>query len=301
MRRKGAKKQCGGSVLLVFKARARSSSLHSRKHHTIAKRIMLLTVGVLAGFHGTNLEAAAQGGTSSNQVPAADLKEFNDPTVLTRRVWLETEWNKYTDGTSIVEETAGTLWVWRVSENQDWAVRVKLPVNFRVGSDDPNVPDLGGLGDVKVATGTAFRLSKAFRVGAGLDLQMPTGRDELSDNAWRIQGFGASGWDITRWLTFSPSFEYNVSVADEGIAQPLHFLETFVPFTIILLHDWGVTAGYENKTDFENDNYVTNRAKIAIAKALESIPLRFYLQAKRDFDSGEKEFQVTFVVTYYFR
>ena len=286
---------------MLFKARAQSSSLHSRKHHTTVKRIVLLTVGVIAGFHGANLEAAAQGGTSSDQVPAADLKEFNDPTVLTRRVWLETEWNKYTDGTSIVEETAGTLWVWRVSENQDWAVRVKLPVNFRVGSDDPNVPDLGGLGDVKVATGTAFRLSKTFRVGAGLDLQMPTGRDELSDNAWRIQGFGASGWDIARWLTFSPSFEYNESVADDGIAQPSHFLETFVPFTFILLHNWAVTAGYENKTDFENDNYVTNRAKISIAKALESIPLRFYLQAKRDFDSGEKEFQVTFVVTCYFR
>jgi len=46
---------------------------------------------------------------------------------------------------------------------------------------------------------------------------------------------------------------------------------------------------------------VTNRAKIAIAKELESIPLGFFLQAKRDFDSGEKEFQVNFVVTNYFR
>ena len=262
---------------------------------------MFLTLVVIARFHGANLEAAEQAGTSSDQVPAADLKEFNDPTILTRRVWLETEWNKFTEGASIVEETAGTLWVWRVSQNQDWAVRLKLPVNVRVGSDDPNVPDIGGLGDVKVATGTAFRLSTTFRVGAGLDLQMPTGRRELSDNAWRIQGFGAMGWDITRWLTFSPSFEYNESIADEGRAQPLNFLETFFPFTIILPRKWAVNAGYENKTDVENDNYVTNRAKIAIAKELETIPLRFYLQAKRDFDSAEKEFQVSFVVTGYFR
>ena len=268
---------------------------------TIMKRIMLVTLGVIAGFHGANLEAAEQAGTSSDQVPAADLKVFNDPTILTRRVWLETEWNKFTDGASIVEETAGTLWVWRVSENQDWAVRLKLPVNLRVGSDDPNVPDIGGLGDVKVATGTAFRLRKTFRVGAGLDLEMPTGRHEFSDNAWQIQGFGSLGWDITRWLTFSPSFEYNQSVAEEGSAQPLNSLETFFPFTIILPHKWAMTAGYENKTDFENDNYVTNKAKIAIAKELESIPLRFYLQTKRDFDSVEKEFQVSFVVTGYFR
>jgi hypothetical protein len=74
-----------------------------------------------------------------------------------------------------------------------------------------------------------------------------------------------------------------------------------VPLTFILPHKWSVSVGYENKTDFENDNYVTNRAKIGIGKELESAPLSFYLQAKRDFDSGEKEFQVNFVVTYFFR
>jgi hypothetical protein len=259
----------------------------SREHHTIVKRIIFLTLGVIAGFSGANLEAA-------------DLKELNDPTVFIRRVWLETEWNKFTDGTSTVEETTGILWAWRVSENQDWAVRLKLPMKFRVGGDDPNIPDIGGLGDVKVATGTAFRLSKTFRVYTAFDLAMPTGRHDLSDNVWRVQEIGALGWDITPWLTFSPSFEYNKSVAEEGSAQPVNFLETFFPFTIILPHKWAVAAGYENKTDFENNNYVTNRAKIAIAKELESIPLSFYLQAKRDFDSGEKQFQVNFVVTCYF-
>ena len=264
-------------------------------------RIIFLTLAVIVGFGGANPEAAEQAGTSSDQVPAADLKEQNDPTILTRRVWLESEWNKFTDGTSTVEETAGTLWAWRVSENQDWAVRLKLPVKFRVGSDDPNVSDIGGFGDIKIAAGTAWRLSKRTRIGGGLDLEMPTGRHELSDNAWRIQEFGAFAWDITPWLTFSPSMEYNQSFSEEPNAAQLHFLETFIPLTFILPHKWAVSVGYENKTDFENDNYVTNRAKIGIGKELESTPLSFYLQAKRDFDSGEKEFQVNFVVTYFFR
>src|SRR5439155_16167026 len=223
-------------------------------------------LALIAGLATADLSVAEQADSNTDQVPDADLKEFNDPNILSRRVWLETEWNKFTDGTHFVEETLGTLLAWPVSENQDFGVRLKLPVKFRVGSDDPNVPDIGGLGDVKVATGTAFRLSKTFRVGAALDLEMPTGRHDLSDNVWRFQEIGALGWDITPWLTFSPSFEYNESVAEEGSAQPLNFLETFFPFTIILPHKWAVTAGYENKTDFENDNYVTNRAKIAIAK-----------------------------------
>jgi hypothetical protein len=283
-----------------LQTRGRHAEPNRRKPAVSRGVLALLTFGVIAGFSEPNLEAAEQAGTSSDQVPAADLKELNDPTVFIRRIWLETEWNKFTDGTSTVEETIGTLWAWRVSKNQDWAVRLKLPVKFRVGSDDPDVPDIGGLGDFKVATGTAFRLSKTFRVAAALDLEMPTGRHNLSSNAWRLQEIGALGWDITPWLTFSPSFEYNESVAKEGNAQPLNFLETFFPFTIILPHKWAVTVGYENKTDFENNNYVTNRAKIAIGKELESIPLSFYLQAKRDFDSGEKEFQANFVVTYYF-
>jgi hypothetical protein len=265
------------------------------------KTIIFLTLAVIVGFGGTNLEAAEQAGRSSDQVPAADLKEQNDPTILTSRVWLESEWNKFTDGTSTVEETSGTLWARRVSENQDWAVRLKLPVKFRVGSDDPNISDIWGFGDIKIAAGTAWRLSKRTRIGGGLDLEMPTGRHELSDNAWRIQEFGAFAWDITPWLTLSPSMEYNQSFSEETNTAPLHFLETFIPLTFILPHKWAVSVGYENKTDFENDNYVTNRAKIGIGKELESTPVSFYLQAKRDFDSGEKEFQVNFVVTYFFR
>lgn len=262
----------------------------------IMPRFYLLALGLVAfGLAAVNLQAAEA------EVPAAALKELNDPTILTRRLWLETEWNKFTDGTNVIEETLGTLWSWRVSENQDWAVRLKLPFKFRFGSDTPGVSDIEGLGDIKIATGTAVRLSKTVRIGLGVDLQMPTGREELSDNNWRLQEFGAIGWDITPWLTFSPSIEYNHSLAEEGSTAPAHFLETFFPLTFTLPHKWAITLGYENKTDFENDNDVTHRGKLQVAKELESTPLSFALSIKRDFDSGEKEFQVNFVISYYFR
>ena len=168
----------------------------------------LLVLALIAGLATADLSVAEQADSNTDQVPEADLKEFNDPTILSRRVWLETEWNKFTDGTHFVEETLGTLLAWPVSENQDFGVRLKLPVKFRVGSDDPNVSDIGGLGDIKVAAGTAFVLCKTVRIGGGLDLEMPTGRHELSDNAWRIQEFAALGWDITPWLTASSCGEF---------------------------------------------------------------------------------------------
>jgi hypothetical protein len=150
-----------------------------------AKPIHLLALGMIAGLVGANLNAADQS-PNSDEVPAANLK-LDDPTVLTRRVWLETEWNKFTDGTHTVEETFGQQWAWRVSGNQDWGVRLKLPVKIRVGSDVPGVTDVGGLGDVKMAIDTAFRLSRVFRLGGALDLQMPTG---LADSGVRWHGMG---------------------------------------------------------------------------------------------------------------
>ena len=231
----------------------------------------------------------------------SDFKEATDPTILTRRVWFETEWNKFDNGSSVLEETLGTLWAWRISADQDFAVRLKVPFKFRVGADDPDISDIGGFGDMKIAAGTALRLAKDFRIGGGLDLEMPTGRHELSDNFWRIQEFAAMAWDIAPWLSFSPSTEYNQSFSEEGSTPRAHFLESFFPFTFICQNKWAFAVGYENKVDFENDNYVTNRAKVLVAKELENVPLSFVLSAKRDFDSGEKEFQVNFAVTYFFR
>jgi hypothetical protein len=63
------------------------------------KRIYLLGLGLTAGLATANLSVAEQADTNTDQVPEADLKEFNDLTILSRRVWLETEWNKFMDGT----------------------------------------------------------------------------------------------------------------------------------------------------------------------------------------------------------
>ena len=236
--------------------------------------------------------------TATSEVADAHLKELNDPTILTSRVWIEKEWNRFEDDSNVIEDTFGGLKAWRISANADWAVRLKLPIKYRIGGD--NLHDIGGLGDVKVATGGAMRLSKNWRIGGGVDLAMPTGRSELSDNAWRIQEFLAIAWDIAPWLSFSPSFEYNQSLSEETNAGQIHNLEIFAPFTVTLPQKWAIGAGYENKADFENDTD-THRGKIFIAKELEHVPLSFALSAKRDFNGGPKEFQVNFVVTYFFR
>ena len=39
-----------------------------------------------------------------------EFKSLEDPTVLKRRIWSDTEWNKFRDGSNDLEETLGTLW-----------------------------------------------------------------------------------------------------------------------------------------------------------------------------------------------
>jgi Putative MetA-pathway of phenol degradation len=269
--------------------------------NAFTKRVLMVALGpIAAGLLVATICGADQlGDAPDDMTVSAELKELTDPTILIPRIWLETEWNKFTDGTHNVEETLGGLWSWRLSPDLDWAVRVKLPLEFHVAGDTPGDSDDAGLGDIKVATGTAIRLCKNWRAGGGLELRMPTGDHDLSDNVWRIQEIGALAWDVTPWFTFSPSFEYNQSLAEEGSA-PQHFIETFFPATFILPHGWAITGQYELKADFQNDNYVTNSAKILVAKQLEKVPLSFALSGKRSFDSGEKEFQVNFVVSYFF-
>ena len=271
--------------------------------NVITSCAVVVALGTVAARFLATASFAAEpvGASATEQTIAEELKALEDPTILLRRLWLETEWNKYSDGSHNVEETLGGFWAWRVSANQDWAVRLKLPYEWHIAGDAAGDSNDQGLGDIKAATGTAFRLTDSWRAGGGLELRMPTAEDDLGDDVWRLQEFGAVAWDATRWLTLSPSAEYNQSLAEVDGAPPQHYAEMYFPATFLLPHRWSIAPRYEAKVDFENGNYVTHSAKLLVAKQLDDPPLDFALSIKRSFDSGEKEFQVNFIITYYFR
>jgi hypothetical protein len=230
-----------------------------------------------------------------------ELKAQEDPTIFTRRTWADTEWNKYKDGSHDVDETLGLLWPWSVSENQEWAVRLKVPLKLHIAGDTAGDSDNSGLGDIKLGTGTGFRLSDSWRTVVGVEMRFPSGTSNLGSKDWRLQLLGAVAWDVTQSFTLSPSIEYNKSVAEKDGAVPQHYLEMYFPATFVLPRRWAVTARYEAKVDFENDDHWTHSAKFAVAKQLERLPLGFQLAIKKAFDGGDKQFQINFVTTYSFR
>ena len=244
---------------------------------------------------------------ADHHTTARRLRVITDPTVIGRRLWLETEWDEYKDGTRGVEETLGAVWAWSVSTNHDWAVRLKLPYEWRQVSGPRDTSTQDGLGDFKLALGGARRLSHSWRAAASLELRMPTAADNLGGGDWRLQEFGAVAWTLTRSFSLSPSFEYNQSLAEVDRARPQHYLEMFFPATVVLPRRWSLTARYEAKLDFERDNNLTQSVRLQVAKQLSRPPLGFSLAVKKPFDNGAlaggglKEFQVNFMVTYFFR
>ncbi|SEM14157.1 hypothetical protein SAMN04489760_10538 [Syntrophus gentianae] len=133
-------------------------------------------------------ESASVGATE--QTIMEEVKAQEDPTILKRRVWSDTEWNKYNDGRHDIEETLGALWAWRLSDSQDWGVRLKVPYKFNIAGDEAGDSNEQGLGDIKLAMGTAFRFSKSWRTAVGVEMRFPSADDDLGSNAWRPQLFG---------------------------------------------------------------------------------------------------------------
>ncbi len=262
-------------------------------------RVLVLAITATASSWFSPCIGQTTGAGGEEKMVAEELKAPQDPTILIRRIWLDSEWDKFKDGSSDLQHTFGGIWAWRVSDTQDWGVRLKVvPFKTHFAGDAADDSDKGAFGDTELATGTAFRLSDTWRAGGGIQLRIPSGT-RISDNTWRLQEFGAVAWDATSWLTFSPSFEHNHSVAEEHGVAPEHYLELFFPATFLMQSQWAVTAAYEPKIDFENNSVWTHSVRLQLAKRLEELPLSFSLSIKTPF-TGDKQFQVNFVSTYYF-
>jgi hypothetical protein len=247
------------------------------------------------------LSAADQASVDSATTTADQLKALNDQTILQSSAWLDTEWDQYKHGAEEATWTLGRLWTWPVNDRQDWALRFKLPIVYDRTFENPGHDDIGGLGDIEVATATAFRLSKDWRTGGGIELHTDTASNPaLGDNVWRLHSLLAVAHDVTKWLTLTPTAEYSHSIAEENNMAPQRYLELSLPTTFILPSNWSISTRYKAKINFENGERWKHTADLGVAKRLSSIPVVFSANLEKDFKGGNKRFQVNFTMTYYF-
>jgi hypothetical protein len=260
-------------------------------------RFLLVTLVLL----GATRLPAAEPSPSPAAAAADQLKALNDQTIIQSSVWLDTEWDQYKHGAEEATWTLGGLWGWRVDDRQDWAVRLKVPFVYDRSDEASGHTDIGGLGDIEVATGTAFRLSNTWRTGGGIELHTDSASNPaLGDSAWRLHSSWSIAHDVTNWLTLTPTAEYSYSIAEENDVSPQRYLELSLPVTFILPYDWSIGTRYKAKVDFENGDYWTHTLDVGVAKRLPNVPLVLSATLEKSFDGGNKKFQVNFTMTYYF-
>jgi len=115
------------------------------------------------------LPAAEQPSFDSAAMTADQLKALRDQTIIESSVWLDTEWDQFKHGAEEAKWTLGEWWVWHIRDQQDLAVRLKVPFVYDRSDQASGHADKGGLGDIEVTTATAFRLRKTLRTGGGLE------------------------------------------------------------------------------------------------------------------------------------
>ena len=121
------------------------------------------------------------------------------------------------------------------------------------------------VGDVEVAAGTAFRLSKKWRTGGGIELHADTASNPaLGGGVWRLHSSWSVAYDVTNWLTLTPTAEYSHSIAEEHDVAPHRYLELSLPTTFILPHDWSIITSYKAKIDFENGDRWTHTVDVGL-------------------------------------
>jgi hypothetical protein len=247
---------------------------------------------------------AAETSSADSATATADqqLKALTEQrTILQSSVWLDTEWDQFKHGAEKATWTLAGLWAWRVSDWEDWAVRLKVPLVYDRSDESSGHADIGGVGDIEVATGTAFRLSNTWRTGGGIELHTDSASNPaLGDSMWRLHSSWAVAHDVTNWLTLIPTAEYTHSIAEEHNAPPQRYLELSLPATFILPHDWSIATRYKAKVDFENGDHWTHTVDVGVAKRLSNIPVVLSATLEKQLDGGNKKFQANFTMTYYF-
>src|ERR1043166_2575500 len=78
------------------------------------------------------LPAAEQTSVDSTTAAADELKALRDQTIIQSRVWVDTEWDQFKHGAEEARWTLEGLWGWCLSDGQDWAVGLKLPLVYDV-------------------------------------------------------------------------------------------------------------------------------------------------------------------------
>ncbi len=258
-----------------------------------------LLIVTLVLFASPNLPAIEP---TTDSTSAEQLKQLNDQTIIGNRVSLGSDWDEFKHDAENATWTLAGLWGWRISDSEDWGVRFKLPFAYSRSDEASGNAEVGGVGDIEIGTGPAFRLTDTWRTGGGIELHGDTGSDRaLTESVWRLKsGWGVSH-DITDWLTLTFNADYNHSIAENDGVRPQRYLELSLPATLLLPDRWSIGTRYKATIDFQNGDRWSHTVSADVAKRLSKVPVVLSASLEKPLSSGAKKFEVSLSIVYYFQ
>jgi hypothetical protein len=97
-------------------------------------------------------QASGDSATTAEQLKAA----LRDQTIIQSSAWLDTEWDQFNGGAKELTWTLGVLWGWHVRDQQDLALRFKLPIVYQRSDDASGPADIGGSAILKLPPAPLF-------------------------------------------------------------------------------------------------------------------------------------------------
>ena len=258
-----------------------------------------LLIVTLVLFASPNLPAIEP---TTDSTSAEQLKQLNDQTIIGNRVSLGSDWDEFKHGAENATWTLAGLWGWRISDSEDWGVRFKLPFAYSRSDEASGNAEVGGVGDIEIGTGPAFRLTDTWRTAGGMELHGDTASDRaLTESVWRLKsGWGVSH-DVTDWLTLTFNADYNHSIAENDGVRPQRYLELSLPATLLLPDRWSIGTRYKATIDFENGDRWSYTVSADVAKRLSKVPVVLSASLEKRLSSGAKKFEVSLSIVYYFQ
>jgi len=239
---------------------------------------------------------------TTDSTSAEQLKQLNDQTIIGNRISFGFDWDQFKHGAEKATWTPAALWGWRVSDSQDWGIRFKLPFAYYRSDEASGHAEVGGLGDIEIGAGPAFRLTDTWRTGGGIELHADTASDRaLAESVWRLKpGWGVSH-DVTDWLTLTFNADYNHSIAETNDVRRQRYFELSLPSTLILPDKWSMGTRYKATVDFQNGGRWGHTVSAGVAKRLSKVPVVLSASLEKPLSNTGKKFQVSITIVYYFQ
>lgn len=183
--------------------------------------------------------------------PLRAWAEPYDPTLLSRRLTTQFEFEDRAHG------DAAAKWFW----NLRWAVRIDEDLAFGVQVEAPlrRAEEGGatatGVGDIETRIGIVQRLSPTVRWAIlAVNLKFSTATDPLlGDGVLEARPISAVRWDATDRLQLGINVEYNFTPRDEG-PEDVSALELKLPATFKVAEDLSAAASFNPRWNYLADS-----------------------------------------------